>query len=274
MKSTYNRPPDMGRNEMNDRILRRILTAGAIFLILNIIVFLPPVQKKIESLLFSNIYTAGTLENKGIEPESAADDEVITKRLGTCVVSVEQQNRQGKGVIWDMNEQETLLVTAAHVAENTEQKVLITFYDGKQVFADVVYTAENADVAFLSVPADGMAQTEWVRYSYVRRNGQAEEALAVQALLISPQDGETVIRATVLNSLLYMEDFAQNMIWAEATATAGMSGSGMFDDNGNFMGILCGGNEQNEIAVLPAGTIWEEYEKSGRSRTDRMTVDN
>ena len=38
----------------------------------------------------------------------------------------------------------------------------------------------------------------------------------------------------------------------------GMSGSGMFDDSGRLIGILCGATEQYELAGVPAERI-ERY---------------
>lgn len=269
VNNTY-RPPNLnnGSNDMSMRILKRIMIAGIVFLVLNIIIFLPPVHNRIEASLFSNIKGEGQLENQGIGEIKEGEDEnaVIKSSLETCLVRVKQGNRQACGVIWDMNETEAVIATAGHAVEDEQEPVLITFFNEKQVSADVIYKAEQADLVFLSVKPEDMQNFSWYDYTYVKLD-EADEALKAEAELLFLQEDGQVQRAKVLNPLLYMEDFGEKMIWAEALAIPGMSGCGVFDTTGSLKGILCGGNEQNEIAVLPVRTMQEEYENSGRSRT-------
>lgn len=270
MNYTY-RPPNMNpkSNARNVKIVRRMMIAFVIFLLLNLIFFLPPVQEKVENFFFSDMKTAGMLENKGIvlKEDEQITDEAIKGCLESCLIQVRQQDRQGSGVIWDINETEVILATAAHVASEPEETAEVTFYNGRQMTAEVAYTAENADLVFLKISMESLENMDWVDYTYVRLDeGEAEGSLKSEDDLVLFQDNSEVIRAKVLNPMLYMEDFAENMIWAEAAAVPGMSGGGVFDSSGGFVGILCGGNAQNEIAVLPVSTIGAEYEKSGRSR--------
>ena len=53
----------------------------------------------------------------------------------------------------------------------------------------------------------------------------------------------------------YLEEFGCEMIYADGGAVPGMSGSGMFDDSGRLIGILCGATEQYELAGVPAERI-------------------
>lgn len=256
-------------NAVNTKIVRRILIAAVIFLLLNILLFLPPVQKRIEEHFFSNMKNSGMLENAGIAAgqEGQADEETVRKSLETCLVQIQQSDAKGSGIIWDMNEQEAVLVTAAHVVVNAQDTAQVTFYNGRQADADVIYMADNADVAFLSIRTEELESLKWADYTYVKLDEERETDLQAEDELLLLWDNSRCIYAKVLNPMLYMEDFGENMIWAEATAVHGMSGSGVFDSRGNLMGILCGGNEQNEIAVLPVSTIRTEYEKSGRNLT-------
>jgi hypothetical protein len=38
-----------------------------------------------------------------------------------------------------------------------------------------------------------------------------------------------------------------------------MSGCGVLDENGVFLGVLCGGNDSGELAVLPYSIIDAKY---------------
>lgn len=62
---------------------------------------------------------------------------------------------------------------------------------------------------------------------------------------------------------VYMEDFGTEMLWAYCEVKPGMSGSGVFDQDGCLIGIVCGGNEEKEAAVLPLDKILEEWKAGG-----------
>ncbi len=61
--------------------------------------------------------------------------------------------------------------------------------------------------------------------------------------------------ATVTEPWIYMEDFGQNMMLGKGSAHSGMSGGGVYDGQGHFIGLLCGGNEEGDLAILPLNII-------------------
>ena len=69
----------------------------------------------------------------------------------------------------------------------------------------------------------------------------------------APQQG------SVLENWIYVEDFQQYMMLLQGEIHPGMSGGGVFDQNENFLGILCGANEEGEIAAIPLSIIQAEY---------------
>ena len=50
------------------------------------------------------------------------------------------------------------------------------------------------------------------------------------------------------------------MLYAKGETIPGMSGGGVFDAYGNYLGMLTGATLQNELAAVPAETITKEYE--------------
>ena len=52
-----------------------------------------------------------------------------------------------------------------------------------------------------------------------------------------------------------MEDYGQYMIWAKAEGMPGMSGGGLFDRNGHFLGSLSGRNDDGELSVVPLSLL-------------------
>ena len=55
-----------------------------------------------------------------------------------------------------------------------------------------------------------------------------------------------------------MEDFDEHMILLQGLMVPGMSGGGAFTEDGVFLGILCGADEEGKVAVVPYSIIEAE----------------
>ena len=67
---------------------------------------------------------------------------------------------------------------------------------------------------------------------------------------------------SVAEPWIYIEDFDNYMLLCHAYAIPGVSGGGVFTQEGILVGILCGGNEADQVAVLP----WSVMEASAPTR--------
>ena len=63
--------------------------------------------------------------------------------------------------------------------------------------------------------------------------------------------GEDAYAGCILQDYAYFVDFDAYMMLADVMVTPGMSGGGLFDAEGNLLGILCGISEDGEVAVAP-----------------------
>ena len=63
----------------------------------------------------------------------------------------------------------------------------------------------------------------------------------------------------MIEPLIYLEDFQREMLYGKGEVLPGMSGSGVFDGYGHYLGMLTGGTLQGEIAAVPAKTIYDEF---------------
>jgi hypothetical protein len=76
------------------------------------------------------------------------------------------------------------------------------------------------------------------------------------------EEGDTFrsIEGVIQNPWIFTEDFQQYMLWGTAEVFPGMSGGGVFSEEGYLLGILCGNNVKGDIAVLPLSIIQAQYE--------------
>ncbi len=175
-----------------------------------------------------------------------------------AAVQIFSGNSYGGGVIYEWGEDGLILLTAAHVLE-PEAETQVLFSDGTQASVDGIRTVGETDGAFLTVSYEDLPK-EWLLEGVaVKKDKEQFDRLesGTGVFLADPQaDNELGCRfAVVEESWIYVEDFSQHMILLSGQAQAGMSGCGVFDEEGCFLGILCGGNEQGELAVLPYSVI-------------------
>lgn len=194
------------------------------------------------------------------ENENLAD--MLQQNGSGMMVQIGAGSQLGSGVIYGTEKGEILILTAAHVLEEAEGSVRVTFSDGFSVACDTFSGFELADVGLVWVDGTGIPEENLSHYLKVCVDKGSFDA-------VKPGDGCIVMgsrtgvaadayEGTILDNWIYMDDYAQYMIWVKAEAKPGMSGGGLFDSEGHFLGILSGENEDGEIAAVPLSLILVE----------------
>lgn len=173
------------------------------------------------------------------------------------VVRIVCEGQSGSGVIYEAVEDQVIVVTAAHVVRDAEKAKVVW---GKESvnnieIADIVIVPD-LDLAFLRI---GNADAKWS----ARQNMPGSEKDDLDEIFLRGCNaaGELIeISGNVLEEWIYVEDFGCHMMVGNAGAAPGMSGGGVFDEAGIFYGIVCGMDEDNNVAILPASVISSEYD--------------
>lgn len=175
-------------------------------------------------------------------------------------VTVTAAQYAGQGVVYRQQGDRLYIVTAGHVLDGLTdgEGCRIAFGSGKEQDAKVLYRSETADVAFLEVQIDGGAkETEPIPVSREHFDSLADGdrlwAVSVSSGYVERVEGE------LLYFWVYLEDFALDMMLAKMDCRAGMSGCAIVEENGYFVGILCGVSETKEAAALPYSIIESEW---------------
>ena len=142
------------------------------------------------------------------------------------------------------------------------EPLTVQFVQGEPLEAKLSYTAERMDLAFLKVELE-QVQEQGISWQTARQDQVVCDDLAAgEELLIMGSVEETADRAysgSVTESWIYLEDFDNYMLLGHAYAIPGVSGGGVFTIDGILVGILCGGNDADEIAVLPYSVMAANY---------------
>ncbi len=179
------------------------------------------------------------------------------------IVQIQMNQVSGSGVIWRQEEEKLVIVTAAHVLAEDSGFVQITFADDYEV-ESVEYSIEtSSDVAFVYVPMEKITQAHMSQYCLVNVNKDKYDEIQNGDIVIVcgsvSEPGGEAYEGTLIENWIWVEDFNQYMMLARMVAEAGMSGGAVFDEEGYFLGILCGVNENDEAAILPLIIIESAY---------------
>lgn len=219
-------------------------------------------KKIIMVLLFSFLLAGCAAEQETEYKESAVEEDELIQELSACV-KIEAAGTCGSGVIYEESEKSLWIVTAAHVVNRVSNAsdIQVSFSD-ETALCKEYYVYPEADVAFLRIEKKELSQDWEEKYAVVRKERAIFDAVESDTgVFLEDKYGENEFGfrfAMVKETWIYVDDFAQHMMLLSGEADAGMSGGGVFTEDGYFLGIICGANEEGELAILPYSII-ESY---------------
>lgn len=203
-----------------------------------------------------NFHSYETFEVENPDDVSLAD--MLQKSASGAMVQITSGARLGSGIILSMDEKWIVIATAAHVLDVAEETDVL-FADGLRIKGDKSWTANGVDLGFVCVAADRILEEGLDQYCYAAVDREAYEGLRCGdgLIVMGSIDGvaANAYEGKIQEPWIYVEDFAQYMLTGKVYVKDGMSGGGVFDQQGHFIGILSGTNETDEIAAVPLNVI-------------------
>ncbi len=198
-----------------------------------------------------NLSCAPLVELEAPNQENAAD--VLQRISAGMMVKVAAKELSGSGVIYGICDDKLVVITAGHILEQTKGAVWLTFFDGFLVESTEYIVSGNADLAFVKVDIERIPEENLRQYYCVNIDKESFDALktgdGIIAMGSKSEAAGDAYEGSLLEPWIYVEDFAQYMMLAGVEAYPGMSGGGLFDMQGHFLGILCGMDEDGETAA-------------------------
>lgn len=231
---------------------------------------LPPhlIQAVNDQDIYEGLVALGFLECETLEEEDLPRAYEIVK---DCVVRVNMGNAYGSGVIWQFTNDSVIIATNEHVLEYWDDMLgFIYFSKGYFVNARVLGISDVYDVGFLVVDREELGYEALESLCHVNKDETAFENLSAGDDMFCVGAGREIgdveyHEGTIEDKMIYIDDFNNKMLYGNSYARAGMSGGGVFDGYGHFIGMLTGGTLRNEIAAVPLPFVvdaWEEVSGS------------
>lgn len=193
------------------------------------------------------------------EPENENLADMLQKSGSSMMAQIGAGSRLGSGVIYGTEDEWLLILTAGHVLEEAGASLRVTFSDGLSVSCTDFTSYEIGDIGIIRV--DGSEIPEENLKAYLRVCVDKESFDGIEAgdgcIVMGSRTGVAAeaFEGIVLEPWVYMEDYDQYMMWVKAEGKPGMSGGGLFDRQGHFLGIVSGGSGDGELAVVPLSLI-------------------
>lgn len=186
---------------------------------------------------------------------------MLQRECGGMMVQLEAGQYLGSGVIYSADENTLAIATASHVLADAGGSVKVTFVDGWVAESDDYLLWEQADLAVVRLVTEQIPEERLKEYRLANIDRDAYDKLQEGdgCIVMGSRSGaaEEAYEGTVLKPWIYMEDYGHYMIWVKAYGKPGMSGGGLFDQQGHFLGILSGIGEDDEWAVVPLALLLE-----------------
>jgi S1-C subfamily serine protease len=187
--------------------------------------------------------------------------------ISKLCVSVSCGDHYGCGTIYDDDSSSFTIVTAMHVLQDyydgSSKDISVTFEGQEICNASVLKDDTAKDVVFLSVERDEVdGEYDSVLSSSVSAHGSsgADGVLSPgQTIYFVDANTGDIYAGSIASPSVYSEDFGMDMIYCYCAVTPGMSGTGLFDESGHYLGILLGGSDEAEAVCLGAASIDEMY---------------
>ncbi|MDE7250562.1 MAG: serine protease [Lachnospiraceae bacterium] len=197
------------------------------------------------------------LDNVQNDEKIREDAFQLSEVLGSCV-RIQAEGHHGSGSIYQLLDDEIIIVTNWHVLQywNNEDSY-VTFFNGAVGSGKVIAASEQNDIGLLSIKTAFFATEELEGLHAISESdriltrGDALYMVDIASDVWQPE----VYEGQVLEPLRYLDEFGMEMLYGESLFKPGMSGCGVFDREGSYVGMLTAGTDQNEIAAVPLDII-------------------
>lgn len=219
----------------------------------------------------------------GMAGENELDTEgmrmqVVYQLARRSIVKIAVKDAAGSGVIWNVDD-EIVIVSNKHLLMK-DVKAEVVFGNGETVEADVIGYSQQYDIGYVKISEEAVTcsilrdiyEAVPVLYETESETGKTEflqkyagkRILQLGALI----DGNTANFSTgSIKGIEFIPVFNTNMLTTECFSKAGMSGGGVFDECGQFLGMISGGDvpedaEKKEAEItysIPPTLILAEY---------------
>lgn len=205
--------------------------------------------------------------------------QIVYQLARRSVVKVTVKDAAGSGIIWKIDE-DIVIASNRHLLMK-DVKAEVAFYNGETVNAEILGYSQQYDIGFLKIPEHAVTGKilrdiyEAVPVLYETGTKEAKDAFAenyagAKVLQVGADIDKNTANFFVgsIRGLDFVPLFNTSVLETACFSRAGMSGGGVFDEGGRFLGMISGGEvpedaDKREAELtysIPPALITAEYD--------------
>ena len=181
--------------------------------------------------------------------ESNDDFDSVFNQALKSSVTIDSGRLSGSGNIWKIGKKTITVITASHVIDDKED-ITVYFWNGAHATAQIFTNNVESDYCLLTVKVDDTKKIDIEEVKPGKNLPKSGENI----FMVIP-DYNTASAGLVASPETFSEDFNQDVIYCYLDVNEGMSGGGLFDYKGRYLGLLLGGSDEGEGVFLTATEI-------------------
>ncbi len=273
------------RKKQSGRHLKTQLSAGIMAGVLITALFYKPFRyeivlcvSQIAAEKAADVARFYAVSEYGLEAENMVM-QVVYQLARRSVVKVIVKDFTGNGIIWKIDD-EIIIVSNKHLL-GKDVRAEIVFCNGETFHADIMGYSQQYDIGFVRIAEDVVSNSvlreiyEAVPVLYEADSEEKREAFAqnwvgkriLQTGAAAGQKAADFSLGTV-SGIRFMPLFNTMVLETDCFSRAGMSGGGVFGEDGRLLGMISGGdvpeNAEQRVAEvtysIPPALIATEYE--------------
>lgn len=232
----------------------------------------PRPEEVVQDMMAVDAFVIPVSQDKA-ETEENLVETAINVRPAT--VQIQVGSEYGTGNIISVDEEKILILTARHVVKTWSDSGsnYVIFYNGYIADATLEAVDDYYDAAVVSVKTSDIDAFNLMRFRSVKPDYEVisdfdkkknevvfslDSEHVVNAKEVQTYDyfgkdtgiGHKYVYGPVINPDIMVRDYGYNMLYVKCDAHSGMSGGGVFDINGNYVGMLVGGSDKKEMVAV------------------------
>ncbi len=190
------------------------------------------------------------------------------------IVQIHSNGFYGSGTIYSIEKDYITIISNKHVLEdwNKGTNNYVIFYDGAVTNAELIGLSDNTDLGMIRVDTAELMYEELIHYRSINYDETVYDSLGTDYTVftigsdmfikniveddkvsiygINSGIGSSLYSGVLVNSDIYVTNLDRNMIYCYCYAQPGMSGGGIFDVYGHYLGMLTGGTSDDEAVAV------------------------
>lgn len=246
----------------------------------------PAADEIAEGMLYYGDFKMGYLGSDKEKDSSFSEESLraAATLIRPSCVQVRVGREVGSGSITAITSDYIEILTAAHVVKGMDgddagEKKFVIFYNGVVAVPEYAGISDDRDLAVLMVPTKAIEPYDLINLREVTFFEDADDDLSEKdSVVFSLKSGDVVdpdinqkyhihgtgtdiaesyVYGTVMKKDVLVTDFGYNMLYVKCDAEHGMSGAGVFDMKGRYVGLLAGGSDNKEMVAVKLSDVMD-----------------